>query len=208
MPSGTESDFPLFPLGLVALPHELVPLHIFEARYRVMLEECLEEERPFGIVWAGPDGLHKIGCAVEIADVLDRLDDGRTNIRCRGTAPFLLLDHHDELGYPSGTVDWISDTDEEPDAGARAEAHEAYRQLVREAAGRELDDDELSAMSAYAMAATVEFGLDAKQSLLDLRSENARLRLSTRLFRSATKRLDFVERAQVRARSNGTVRFG
>ena len=48
----------------------------------------------------------------------------------------------------------------------------------------------------------------AKQGLLELRSENARLRLVTRLFRAATKRLDFIERAQVRARSNGKVRFG
>ena len=63
-------------------------------------------------------------------------------------------------------------------------------------------------MGAYAMAATVDFGLEAKQNLLDLRSENARLRLVTRLFRAATKRLDFIARAQVRASSNGKVRFG
>ena len=63
-------------------------------------------------------------------------------------------------------------------------------------------------MGAYAMAATVDFGLEAKQGLLDLRSENARLRLVTRLFRAAIKRLDFVDRAQARARSNGKVRFG
>ena len=62
-------------------------------------------------------------------------------------------------------------------------------------------------MTAYEMAATVEFGLDAKQGLLDLRSEAARLKLVTRLFRAALKRLDFVERAQARARSNGKVHF-
>ena len=64
--------------------------------------------------------------------------------------------------------------------------------------------EELAELDAYAMAATVDFGLDAKQGLLDLRSENARLRLVTRLFRAAIKRLDFVDRAQERARSNGT----
>ncbi len=63
-------------------------------------------------------------------------------------------------------------------------------------------------MGAYAMAATVDFGLDAKQGLLDLRSEKARLRLVTRLFRAAMKRLDLAERAHERARSNGKVRFG
>jgi hypothetical protein len=58
------------------------------------------------------------------------------------------------------------------------------------------------------MAATVEFGLDAKQGLLDLRSETARLKLLTRLFRAALKRMELVERAQERAQSNGKVRFG
>ena len=87
-------------------------------------------------------------------------------------------------------------------------AHEAYADLVQRATDRDPDKEELGGMGAYAMAATVDFGLDAKQGLLDLRSENARLRLVTRLFRAAIKRLDFVDRAQARARSNGKVRFG
>ena len=87
-------------------------------------------------------------------------------------------------------------------------ARETYGDLVKRATDREPDDEELSEMSAYAMAATVDFGLEAKQGLLDLRSENARLRLVIRLFRAAIKRLDFVDRAQARARSNGKVRLG
>ncbi len=58
------------------------------------------------------------------------------------------------------------------------------------------------------MAGTVEFGPDAKQELLELRSENARMRLLSLLFRAAIKRLELVDRAQARARSNGKVRFG
>ena len=58
------------------------------------------------------------------------------------------------------------------------------------------------------MAATVDFGHDAKQGLLDLRSENGRLRLVTRLFRAAMRRIEFAGKAQARARSNGKVRFG
>ncbi len=55
--------FPLFPLGLVLLPGEVVPLHIFEERYKTMIGECLEEESEFGILWMGDDGLQEIGCA-------------------------------------------------------------------------------------------------------------------------------------------------
>ena len=58
-------DFPLFPLGLVALPTELVPLHIFEERYKTMIGRCLEEESEFGIVWMADDGLRPVGCACE-----------------------------------------------------------------------------------------------------------------------------------------------
>jgi hypothetical protein len=79
---------------------------------------------------------------------------------------------------------------------------------VTEATDKVLEPEELAPLTAYEMAATVDFGLDAKQGLLDLRSENARLRLLARLFRAAIRRLDFIERAQARARSNGKVRFG
>jgi Lon protease-like protein len=200
-------DFPLFPLGLVALPSELVPLHVFEERYKTMIERCLEEESEFGIVWMAEDGLRPIGCACEIAEVLERLDDGRINLIARGTRPFRIESRQEELPYPAGTVEFLDDKAEEPDADTAADAHAAYADLVSQATDRTPDLLEIGEMSAYQMAATVEFGLDAKQGLLDLRSESARLKLVTRLFRAAMKRLDFVERAQARARSNGRVHF-
>ena len=201
-------DFPLFPLGVVALPHELVPLHIFEDRYRTMIGECLERGSEFGIVWAADDGHRAVGCAMEIAEVLERMDDGRLNILTRGTRPFRIVEEHEDLPYPAGTVEFLIDKTETADAGTADSAHEAYNELVEQATDRTLSAEELEAMSAYQMAATVDFGLEAKQGLLDLRSENARLRLVARLFRAALKRLTFIERAQERARSNGKVRFG
>ena len=201
-------DFPLFPLGLVALPTELVPLHIFEERYKTMMARVLEEEGEFGIVWVADDGLRPIGCACEIAEVLERMPDGRLNLVARGTRAFRIESRQDELAYPAGTVEFLDDRDEEVDPEAADEAHAAYAELVEEATDRTPDPAEVGAMSAYQMAATVEFGLEAKQGLLDLRSESARMRLVTRLLRGAIKRLDYVERAQTRARSNGKVNFG
>jgi Lon protease-like protein len=203
-----EQDFPLFPLGLVALPHELVPLHIFEERYKTMIGECLDQESEFGIVWLSDDGLKTVGCACRVEQVLEKMDDGRLNIVCRGTRPFRLVERVEHLAYPAGVVEWVEDKDEEPDEATLDRAREAYAELVEQATDEPADPEKLAGMDAYAMAATVDFGLDAKQGLLDLRSENARLRLVTRLFRAAVKRLDFIERAQARARSNGKVRFG
>src|SRR5688500_5529210 len=201
-------DFPLFPLGMVALPSELVPLHIFEERYKTMMARVLEEEGEFGIVWVSDDGLRPVGCACEIAEVLERMPDGRLNLVARGTRVFRIEARQEELAYPAGTVEFLDDRAEEVDAEAAAEAHAIYAELVEQATDRAPDAVEVGAMSAYEMAATVEFGMEAKQGLLDLRSETARLKLVARLFRGAIKRLEFIERAQARARSNGKVNFG
>ncbi len=201
-------DFPLFPLALVALPGELVPLHIFEERYKTMMAECMDSGTEFGIVWMADDGLREIGCACAIERVLEQMDDGRINLLARGTRPFRVLERQAHLPYPAGVVEFVEDQSDEPDSKLAGDARAAYADLVKRATDREPEDVELDEMGAYDMAATVDFGLDAKQGLLDLRSENARLKLVTRLFRAATKRLDFVDRAQARARSNGKVRFG
>ena len=200
-------EFPLFPLGLVALPGELVPLHIFEDRYKAMMGRCREDGSEFGIVWLADDGLRDIGCAMVIEKVLDELEDGRLNILTRGTRPFRVLERQGHLPYPAGVVEFVTDREDPPDPELTAGAREAYADLVKRATDREPEDAELAELGAYQMAATVDFGLEAKQGLLDLRSEHARLRLVTRLFRAASKRLDFVNRAQARARSNGKVRF-
>jgi Lon protease-like protein len=208
MPAQLSHDFPLFPLGLVALPGELIPLHIFEDRYKTMMTECLAAESEFGIVWLSDDGLRDIGCACEIDRVLERMDDGRMNLVARGTRPIRVLERQGHLPYPAGVIEFVEDRRDTLDPELAREARAAYADLVKRATDRDTDEQDLDQMSAYDMAATVDFGLDAKQGLLDLRSENARLQLVTRLFRAAIKRLDFVDRAQARARSNGKVRFG
>jgi len=200
-------DFPLFPLGLVALPSEVVPLHIFEERYKAMIARCLEEASEFGIVWLADDGLRPIGCACAIAEILERMPDGRVNLLARGTRPFRIEQRQDDLAYPAGVIEFLSDRDEPYDSEAADNAHGAYTELVLQATDKAPDPDEIGALTAYEMAATVEFGLDAKQGLLDLRSESARMKLVTRLCRAAIKRLDFVDRAQARAQSNGKVHF-
>jgi Lon protease-like protein len=201
-------DFPLFPLGIVALPTESVPLHIFEDRYRRMIELCLAEGREFGILWLSDEELKQTGCACEIERVLERMDDGRLNILTRGTRPFVLLERQDALPYPAGAVTFTEDETEDVDELLAQGARELYGELVAQATDREMSAEELAELDAYRMAATVEFELVAKQELLELRSENARLRRLASLLAEALERLELVERAQVRAQSNGKVRFG
>jgi Lon protease-like protein len=214
MEDSTRRGFPLFPLGIVALPKEGVPLHIFEDRYRKMIEYCLQasegsQDGEFGIIWLSEEELKQVGCACSIERVLEHMDDGRMNILVRGTKPFRLMERQDDLAYPAGVVEFLQDEEPEtPDAQAAERAHAVYKDLVMQATDRELTTSELTELDAYAMAATVEFEVQDKQQLLELRSENERLRLLALLLGAAIERLELVERAQTRALSNGKVRFG
>ena len=198
--------FPLFPLGIVVLPSEVVPLHIFEERYKIMIGECLEERREFGIVWMADDGLRDVGCTAEITELLDRMEDGQMNVLTQGSTPFRLLRRIDDLAYPAGEIELLADLDEDPDATTAEAARDRYADLVDRVTDSRPPEEDLADMSAYGMAATVDFPPAAKQTLLELRSESARLEAVAELFGATMKRLDFVERAGERARSNGKVR--
>jgi Lon protease-like protein len=202
----TLERYPLFPLGLVLIPRELVPLHIFEERYKLMIGECVDAGREFGIVWLSDDGLKDVGCSARVDRVLERFDDGRLNVLVEGTTPFRLLRRIDDLPYPAGDIQPLADDPEDPeDAKAIAAARERYADLVAEVTDERPDADALALLDAYGMAATLDVGLEAKQSLLELRTERARLEQLDTLFGDALGRIRHAERAAERAQGNGSV---
>jgi Lon protease-like protein len=201
-----EERFPLFPLGIVLLPTEVVPLHIFEDRYKLMIGRCVDEELEFGIVWLGDEGLKEVGCTARVAQVLERMDDGRMNILAQGGRPFRLLRRIDDLPYPAGDVEMLDDTDE-GDEELAVSARKAYADLVERVTDNRPGVDELDGLTAYGMAATIELAAAPKQALLEERSEDTRLKTVGDLFSTALKRIDSAEEAQERAQSNGKVRF-
>jgi Lon protease-like protein len=200
----TVERFPLFPLGLVLIPRELVPLHIFEERYKLMIGECLDQETEFGIVWLSDAGLKEIGCSARVTKVLERFDDGRMNVLVEGTTPFRLLKRIDDLPYPAGDVEPLADDARAPgDAEAIDAARTRYADLVADVTDERPDAETLASLDAYGMAATLDVALDAKQQLLELRSERARLEQLEALFADALGRIRHAERAAERAQGNG-----
>jgi len=190
----------------VLLPGERVPLHIFEERYRIMIALCLEEEREFGIVWLADEELKDVGCSATIVQVLERMEDGRINIVVEGTRPFRLLRRIDTLPYPAGDVELLDDDGEEPDPEVAEAAREGYADLVERVTDSRPDEEDLAAMDAYGMAATIDFAPDGKQDLLKAGSAAVRMELVAELFKTTMQRIDYAEKAVERARSNGKVR--
>ena len=200
------ASFPIFPLPLVVLPTESVPLHIFEERYKLMVGECLDQESEFGIVWLGDDGLADVGCTVRIVELLERMDDGRMNILCEGEQPFALLRRIDDLAYPAGDVELLEDEEEAADSRLDA-VRSSYAEVVEKATDQRPDEEALAVMDAYAMAATIELEPAFKQELLESRSEPDRLDIIEALFAKAVARLDQAQQVAEAAKSNGKVRL-
>ena len=200
--SDVEERFPLFPLGLVMLPTEVVPLHIFEERYKLMIGSCIEDDTEFGIVWLAEGGLREVGCTARVSQVLERMEDGRMNILVRGGRPFRLLRRIEDLPYPAGDVELLDDGEESVADGART-ARERYAELVERVTDERPDTDDLAGLDAYGMASTLDFELDAKQGLLELRSEERRLERLSELFTATLAGIERAEVAAERARGNG-----
>jgi Lon protease-like protein len=201
--------FPLFPLGLVLLPSEVVPLHIFEERYKLMIGQCLESDGEFGIVWLSDDGLREVGCTARVTQVIAELEDGRLNILVAGGRPFRLLRRIDDMPFPAGEVEMLDDSDGDADEDVElaAEARSRYADLVEQVTDERPSADDLEDLDAYGMAATIEFDPPPKQELLELRSERERLAQVRDLFASTMKRIAHSEEAGELARSNGHIRF-
>jgi Lon protease-like protein len=199
--------FPLFPLGLVLLPGELVPLHIFEERYKQMIGECLDEEREFGILWLAEDELKEIGCAARITRVLERFEDGRMNILAEGTTPFRMERRIGDLAYPAGDVVLLDD-EPDTDEAALERTRTTYADLVEEVTDSRPEPETLSGMGAYGMAATVDINPAAKQALLELRSEPARLEQLEALFAEALRRIRTATKVAEQASGNGHLKPG
>jgi Lon protease-like protein len=201
-------SLPIFELPLVLLPGELIPLHIFEERYKRMIGRCLEEGEPFGVVLRDSDGARSVGCTAHVAEVLERFEDGRLNVVVSGGTPFRVLDRFDDPEEPTAEVELVDDDEpagEAPDAEA---ARTAFADLAEMAAGERPAEDELAEATAYGLAARVELPAETKQELLQMRDEADRMAMLARVLTTLQKALDKAGDLAERAKSNGRVRIG
>ena len=104
-------ELPLFPLPEVVLfPQEVLPLHIFESRYRIMLKSVLESDSMFGVIKWDPNkkSMANVGCCAQIIKH-QTAEDGRSNIITLGQQRFQVLEIVRSTPYCSAMVSWITD---------------------------------------------------------------------------------------------------
>ncbi len=202
------SDIPLFPLNVVLMPGAPLPLHIFEERYKQMVNECLESESEFGMVLADESGTRQVGCTAKIVELVERYEDGRMLILVEGSRRFKLNSILTGKPYYVGEVEYLEEEPEE-DVTALAEECVALLERVVEAAtegsvGIEIEPPYRNL--SFAIAGRIEFDLEARQQILELTSEKERLKKVRDLLSAAAERLEREQQAREKAQKNGHLR--
>ena len=198
------AEIGLFPLGIVLLPTERVPLHIFEPRYQELIGECLDTDEEFGLVYADEEGVREVGTLAHVTEVLERFDDGRLTILVEGGVRFRVEALTRGRSFMTAEIDEVEDdaVDIDPETAVRAAG--AFRALAA-LAGAETDDpDEASPQLSFELAAQVELPPEAKQQLLELRVEQERLDLVAGLLDDARTALIATRELGDRAKRNGS----
>ena len=202
------SDIPLFPLNVVLMPGAPMPLHIFEDRYKQMVDECLEAESEFGMVLADEAGTREVGCTARIVEMVERYEDGRMVILVEGSRRFKLNNVMTGKPYYVGEVEYIEE-DSGEDVTALAEECIALLERVVEAAtegsvGIEIEPPYRNL--SFAIAGRIEFDLETRQQILELMTERARLEKVKELLSAAAERLERDRQARDKAQTNGHLR--
>ena len=196
---------PLFPLELVLLPGTPLPLHIFEARYKEMIGECLANSAPFGIIRALEEGIADIGCTAEIVTVTKEYPDGRMDLVCEGHKRFEVLEVNRDRSFLQAEVLLVPD---EPAAAAqeeRAKAIQLHLEILSLAgAVQDLSAADPSQLSFH-LAGSLPLDLDFKQQLLAMRSEDQRLQAVSAYLEAILPKLRRVSRTRQKAGGNGHV---
>jgi ATP-dependent Lon protease len=197
----------LFPLGIVLLPTEVIPLHVFEPRYRELIGECLDEERDFGLVYADDDGLRDVGTRAAVIEVVERFPDGRLNVVVEGRARFRLLELTEGRSFHTGTIDELSDADDPPASGEVERALTLFERVLEltgaDVAPPATDAEQLS----FAIAGRFELAAGLKQQLLQVTSERVRLQRVCEILEAAAASVERQREIAGRAGRNGRVQY-
>ena len=197
---------PLFPLEVVVYPDEPIPLHIFEPRYREMVAYCLDEEQPFGIVRSTDDGIAPVGCSVRIRRVLTRYADGRLDIAGVGEERFRVLDVYNDRAYLTAEVEPYGPPVEPAALDVRArEAMIARHMKLLEMAGEPLRPAayEAARWASFVVARNAGLEPDEKQRVLEMATENERVRFLVRHVGEVLLRVERARKLTTLARGDG-----
>lgn len=200
-----SARIPLFPLEVVLFPAMVLPLHIFEPRYKLMIRRCLEADSEFGVVLARGKRLAAAGCTARIERVVRKYPDGRMDIVTVGVSRFRIAQIFDEEPYPEADAEFFDDDELAAEGGLEAELGALYEECFRLLTGgqAELTPPQAGFPASIQITATLPLELEFKQRILESRSEAERQQWLLERLRQWLPELAQIDRARRKAGSNG-----
>ena len=180
------SKLPLFPLNLVLLPYELLPLHIFEERYKKMVKDSIENDHPFGIILNDEKGLFSKGCKVKVAKVYKKYENGEYDILVEGADLFTVLNTNVYQDTVIGEVEYPIDS-QSPDYSLIKKIQDSYLQVIIQYGIDNNLDYYMSKKISYEFLSGIQLPLEAKKVLIELEAETDRLRFIHKIFKNILK---------------------
>lgn len=172
---------PLFPLPIVVLPGEPVPLHIFEPRYKTMLGHVRQGDEqgsplPFAITFQSGAGVATIACSVRLHRVLEEYEDGRLDILTVGDRRVKIAEVFSDQPYFEAAVEWFGDDDERSDEALQERALALATKLAELQVGKPVFIEARGdAQLSFRLALLIDLAPEERQLLLQAQSENLRL---------------------------------
>ena len=194
----------LFPLDVVLFPGAPLPLHIFEPRYKEMVNECLEQKRPFGMVRANKNALAEIGCTAVILNITKKYEDGRLDIVTEGKQRFEIVQLSQERSFLQGEVLYFEDEPGQVAATDLETVVQLHEQLL-EILGQNVTIDRQHPQISFHLAHELPVDLDFKQALLEMKSEVERVETLIEYYRATIPKVEKTLRAREKAIGNGHV---
>ncbi len=202
-----ENHLPLFPLQVVLFPHAALPLHIFEERYKALMQRSIREHAEFGIVLVRGQDLADVGCSAAVTSVMKMYDDGRMDVLVEGRQRFRVrdVDDHSAL-YLVGTVALLPDAGTADDKAALLQAIGLYNELVHVVYGgkvKPVDPDAAVPGVSFVMAQKAGLDLEQRQRLLELDTEGERITMLLEYLTVVVPRLKRLEEVERIVHSDG-----
>ncbi len=202
---------PIFPLGLVLMPHTYLPLHIFEERYKEMIGLCLKTGQEFGVICFDGKKLQETGCMAKVTKVLKKYPDGRMDIMTVGKKRFEIKDIDQSKSYLQANVNFIEDQSEQVDEKDIKKALKGLNMLdeINKLANVSFQTEEIDDIkkdfhkASFIIAGCPGFTIGEKQHFLELRSAKNRVKLTIDVLKKIIKRLKVKKEIKDIIQSNG-----
>ena len=172
---------PLFPLNIVVLPFEEVPLHIFEPRYKKMIKESVENDTPFGIVLNNNGSIDNIGCSLNVTKIIKHYKTGEYDLIATGNKCFQVLDKVKMEDLWIGDIEYMDTPIIENDKILKL-VQNKYLELLIKLGKDENFEIYLEREISFQFLIGITLPLDLKRNILLLENESERLLYINDLF--------------------------